>query len=161
LEVDSLAQNTPKPNPLVQVRWYAVKRREQLFFEVPQVLLILGVLAVAAWLAPGARLAGTHEQLGLPPCPSRLILGIPCPSCGLTTSFALMAEGRLGRAFMAHYFGPVLFAAMVGYGVLLGGFLVRRQRIRILWPDWMPITIIFTGIGLYILAWVVRVMQSV
>lgn len=37
---------------------------------------------------------GTHQQFGLPPCGFRVILGIPCPSCGGTTSVAHFVRGQ-------------------------------------------------------------------
>jgi hypothetical protein len=46
------------------------------------------VLALAAWVEPDPRGYGTHERLGLPPCGLMAVTGVPCPSCGLTTSFA-------------------------------------------------------------------------
>src|SRR3954447_16098360 len=45
------------------------------------------VLGVACWLRPDPRGMGTHQQLGLPPCTFYLYTDVPCPSCGMTTSF--------------------------------------------------------------------------
>jgi hypothetical protein len=42
-------------------------------------------------------------------CMSRLVLGISCPGCGLTRSFAAMAHGEFWRAFVFNPMGPVLF----------------------------------------------------
>ncbi len=69
-------------------------------------------LAVARCLHPSATGVGTHVQLGLPPCRFLAITGIPCPSCGLTTSFAFAAHLEFGRAFIASPFGLLLFFAM-------------------------------------------------
>ncbi|NBO19844.1 MAG: DUF2752 domain-containing protein, partial [Proteobacteria bacterium] len=44
-------------------------------------------LSNVRWLTPDARGLGTHEQLGLPPCGFYLWYGLPCPSCGMTTSW--------------------------------------------------------------------------
>jgi hypothetical protein len=68
------------------------------------------ILAIAAWLRPDARGFGTHQQLGLPPCGFEAITHLPCPGCGLTTSFAHMAHGHPIDAFRAHLMGPLLFA---------------------------------------------------
>jgi hypothetical protein len=67
-------------------------------------------LIAARLLHPDARGFGTHTQLGLPPCAFRAWTGLPCPTCGLTTSFAYMARLQLTSAFAAHPLGPLLFA---------------------------------------------------
>ncbi|NBT61963.1 MAG: DUF2752 domain-containing protein [Planctomycetota bacterium] len=51
---------------------------------------------------------GTHEQLGFPPCNFMILTGKPCPSCGMTTSFALMVRGDLGNALNANPVGSAL-----------------------------------------------------
>jgi hypothetical protein len=71
------------------------------------------VLITARLLVPDARGFGTHEQLGLPACAFLAWTGWPCPTCGLTTSFAHAAHGDLARAFSAHVLGPGLFAVTV------------------------------------------------
>ncbi|MDB4972520.1 MAG: putative transrane protein [Myxococcaceae bacterium] len=73
----------------------------------------LAVLAVARWLAPSASGLGTHVALGLPPCGFLLWTGLPCPACGLTTSFAQLARGQLLLALAANPLGLPLFALML------------------------------------------------
>ncbi len=67
------------------------------------------VLAIAAWLTPAPEGFGTHQQLGLGACTMLSLTGWPCPMCGMTTTFALLAEGRVAEAFENQPFGPVLF----------------------------------------------------
>ena len=55
----------------------------------------LAVLGVARWLAPAQAGHSTHTQLGLDPCTFLALTGWPCPMCGATTTFALMADGRI------------------------------------------------------------------
>ncbi|MFT3923616.1 MAG: DUF2752 domain-containing protein [Myxococcales bacterium] len=71
----------------------------------------LSVLAAARWLTPSPSGVGTHEQLGLPPCGMLAWLGVPCPACGMTTSFAHLADGDVLAAFRAHPLAPFLFVA--------------------------------------------------
>ena len=66
-------------------------------------------LGIAAWLSPDPNGHGTHRQLGLPPCSSVLAFGIKCPACGMTTSWALMIEGRIPEALVANVGGSLLF----------------------------------------------------
>lgn len=87
------------------------------------------LLAVAAALTPSGRGYGTHRQLGLPACSVPARTGYPCPSCGLTTSLAAMAEGDVAAAFDAHPFGLVLFAATVIAAVAGTAELVRGRAL--------------------------------
>lgn len=77
---------------------------------------LLAVLIIARMLPPDDRGFGTHERLGLPPCGLILTSGLPCPSCGMTTSFSLLMHGRPIDAFIAQPAGATLcFGAMIGF----------------------------------------------
>ena len=76
------------------------------------------VLALSAWLQPDARGFGTHQQLGLPPCGFEAMTHVPCPGCGLTTSFAAMAHLHVVEALRAHLMGPPLFALVAAVAVV-------------------------------------------
>lgn len=52
---------------------------------------------------------GTHRALGLPNCLFLEWTGLPCPSCGLTTSFTHLLHGHFSEAFTVHPLGPLLF----------------------------------------------------
>ena len=74
---------------------------------------LVGVFGVAAWLNPyeedgSARRLETHLQLGLPPCTFRVLTGLPCPSCGMTTSFSLLMHGDLENSLRANAVGTLL-----------------------------------------------------
>jgi len=71
----------------------------------------MGVLAVAAWLHPSHDGLGTHTQLGLASCQWISDLNTPCPTCGMTTSFASAAHGDFAGAFRAQPFGALLALA--------------------------------------------------
>jgi hypothetical protein len=76
-------------------------------------LASMTILGVAAWLHPYDEegrplLMETHRQLGLPPCTFKLVTGMPCPSCGMTTSFALMMHGDLLASMRANAVGTIL-----------------------------------------------------
>jgi hypothetical protein len=73
----------------------------------------LAVFAVAALLDPydekgAARQTETHRQLGLPSCTFKKLTGLPCPSCGMTTSFALLVRGDLWHSLRANFAGTAL-----------------------------------------------------
>lgn len=100
------------------------------FFGPALVLALwLGITGVALWLTPSRTGFGTHLQLGLPPCPSLLVLHRPCMACGLTTSFTACARGDVVAAFHAHALGPALYLGLTLGAVVSGVCLVRRRRI--------------------------------
>jgi hypothetical protein len=77
--------------------------------------LLVGVFAVAIRLRPyddagQPRRMETHLQLGLPPCTFYQMTGLPCPSCGMTTSFAFFVRGDLWNSFRANAVGTLLAA---------------------------------------------------
>ena len=62
----------------------------------------------------------THTQLGLPPCNFKVLTGLPCPSCGMTTSFALLMKGDVAGALRANSVGAllaVLCLALIPWGL--------------------------------------------
>lgn len=73
-------------------------------------LLVTGfVLALSLYLEPSAEGHGTHTQLGLNSCTFLAWTEFPCPMCGMTTTFALMAHGRVFQAIANQPMGVVLF----------------------------------------------------
>ena len=77
------------------------------------------VLALAAVLQPSPQGHGTHVQIGLFPCTFLQVTGWPCPMCGATTTFALLAHGRVFAGIQNQPFAAMLFVATIA-GALLG-----------------------------------------
>jgi hypothetical protein len=50
----------------------------------------------------------THTQLGMPPCNFVTLAGKPCPSCGMTTSFALLVRGDVAASLRANWVGSII-----------------------------------------------------
>ena len=67
-----------------------------------------GVLATAALLRPSDDGHGTHTQLGMPECAWPMAVDLPCPTCGMTTSFAHAAGGDLLASMQTQPMGLVL-----------------------------------------------------
>src|SRR5262245_47686731 len=90
------------------------------------VLGLVAVFALAVWLDPydeegQPRQMETHRQLGLPPCTFKLVTTLPCPSCGMTTSFALLMRGDVVTSLRANSVGTLLavfWMALVPWGVV-------------------------------------------
>ena len=79
-------------------------------------LAIVVVLVLARRLDPDPRGWGTHTQLGLPPCAFMASTGRPCPTCGMTTSFAWFTRGHLVDSWRANPAGSLL--APVGLALI-------------------------------------------
>jgi hypothetical protein len=76
-------------------------------------LLGIGVFVIAGTLHPYAAdgtplRSETHRQLGLPTCTFKYVTGMPCPSCGMTTSFALLIRGDVWHSLQANAAGTLL-----------------------------------------------------
>jgi hypothetical protein len=70
--------------------------------------LALAVLLVAFHLRPAHGGIGSHIQLGLEPCQFEQRTGVPCPTCGMTTSFAHLVRGQLPASLYVQPMGTVL-----------------------------------------------------
>lgn len=114
-------------------------------------------LAIARTLRPSANGYGTHQQLGLPPCAFFKLTSIPCPSCGLTTSFAHAARLHLYQAFITQPFGLVAFGLTV-LGIPLCILLMQRQ---IAWKDAIHArgvdVVLYLLLAAYLLSWVYKI----
>lgn len=85
-----------------------------------------GVLFLALWLSPNPSGIGTHQQLGLPACNWVANFDLPCPTCGMTTSFSHAVRGEfLGsiRAQPAGFLLSILTACtlLIGLYVMATG----------------------------------------
>lgn len=81
----------------------------------------IALLAVAGTLRPSGSGLGTHQQLGLPPCSVRMLFGIRCPACGMTTSWSHFARGEWAGSLAANAGGFLLAC----YAVLFSGVAAR------------------------------------
>jgi hypothetical protein len=80
----------------------------------------------------------SHQTLGLPACRFKELTGMPCPSCGMTTSFALLVRGDVMNSLRANWVGTglavfcVLFVPWALASSLRGRYLWVRNVERIL-----------------------------
>src|SRR5262249_35932720 len=112
----------PPPVLAVEERSRAPQRRLGLWVRLALVTIALGlvvVFAIAIRLNPnqGDRvwLSETHTQLGLPGCTFRKLTGLPCPSCGMSTSFAWLVRGNLWNSVRANFVGTLLAIFALAY----------------------------------------------
>lgn len=90
-------------------------------------ILCLAALSLASWLTPSPRGEGTHEGLGLAPCQFLARTGLPCPSCGMTTSFTWFAHGNLAASLYVQPMGTAL-AIVAGFCVWGGLYVALTGR---------------------------------
>jgi hypothetical protein len=90
-------------------------------------LLCLAPLVTAALLRPDPSGMGTHMALGLGACSFPRMFGIPCPTCGMTTSWAWFARGDLPASLWVQPMGALL-AFFAGAGFWAGLYVVATGR---------------------------------
>jgi hypothetical protein len=112
------------------------------------VLLFVVAARLDPYDADGSPLAmGTHKQLGLPECNFMRLTGVPCPSCGMTTSFALVMHGDLAGSLGANPVGTLLavcLLAAIPWSVA-GAVRGRWLWVRTLEPWLLRAVIVFTA----------------
>lgn len=101
---------------------------------------LAAVFTTAAWLQPygsdGQPLRmETHRQLGLPPCSFYQWTGLPCPSCGMTTSFALLVRGDVWNSLRANPVGTLLALLWLVLLVWSAGCAVAGQFFLVRSPE--------------------------
>ncbi len=92
--------------------------------------ICMSILFFAVTIVPQSRGFGTHTQLGLPECGFLSRTGHPCITCGMTTSFALMARGSILQAFATQPAGAIMALACLGACLITGYILIAGKRNR-------------------------------
>lgn len=117
----------PARRPWIELDRVIVTR--QLILDGVVVTVLTALLVLVARATPSTDYTGTHQQWGFPPCSMRVMFGIPCPGCGVTTGLAWMARGRVLDACLANLLAPALF--LVGAFVWVNSALALTLRRRV------------------------------
>ncbi len=125
---------------------------------------IVSVFIIAVYLNPyrGGRVwySETHRQLGLPPCNFKRATGKPCPSCGMSSSFALFVRGDVVNSLEANPVGTLLaaFLAIFVPWSLLAAFTGKVYGVRSL--EWILVRAVVIFFLLMFLRWAVLLVFS-
>ena len=120
----------------------------------------LTVLMVARSLSPDPSGMGTHTQLGLGGCGILLTTGVPCPMCGMTTTFSHMAHFELLAALRNQPFGVFLFLLTIfAFFIGLAEVLLPRNRLAKVWKLLQRWELLWASslIGGMILGWLYKI----
>jgi hypothetical protein len=127
-----------------------------LFSGVVSLLLVL----TGRLLTPARVGYGTHQQLGLPACPFLSLTGLPCPSCGLTTSFSHAAHFDFGAALVVQPFGLVVFLLVMGWIPASLILACRGHNWSALIESRQGSRILYLLILLYLLGWIYNILRT-
>ena len=119
---------------------------------------MLGLLGFAGWLQPDESGVGTHRKLGFPACGAITMCGIPCPSCGMTTSWSWFARGHWWRSWTTNPggFSLAIFVVVMSSWMGLSGLMNRW------WPlPCEPYVVAALGVVVFFITtvqWIARIM---
>ncbi len=120
------------------------------------VLIFAGVSAVflaALWVTPSESGVGTHHQLGLPTCGWIVAADLPCPTCGMTTSFSHAVRGQFFQSLFAQPFGLVLAIITLFMGAISLFTAVTGHSLALIWMPFCSRKYIILLGTLALLAW--------
>jgi hypothetical protein len=156
--VDGPLQTRHALGPLV--RFVRMERpRAGRLYALAIALTAVGLLVLAAALQPAAVGMGTHRQLGLPRCGFELTTGLPCPTCGMTTAFALTVRGRCVEAVKVQSAGFIFALATVGVGLVAAGGALTGKRPALNWYRIKPDRLVFWIAAGVVAAWGIKIVQ--
>jgi len=140
------------PKIRITGHWWKVRLVPLMIF-----VLSVGLLGVAAYLDPDSRGHGTHEGLGLPACGFLMTTGIPCVSCGYTTSFALASDGRLWQSIVNQP-GGALLALLTAMAALISAYTFVAGVSMMPVIQWMcrP-RFVISLVGFMLVAWIYKI----
>lgn len=117
----------------------------------------MALLVVAGWMTPSREHMGTHRQLGLPPCGFATVTGYPCPTCGMTTAFALVVRGRLIEAAGSSVFGTLLAVGTIVFVMAALACVIVGRYPNLNWYRIDAVKLVYYGALLLVLSWGLRI----
>ncbi len=151
LELESYAAQEDSVDEARPMRWWG--RTLLVSLTVPWIIVFTIALNLNPYGEDGqARRLGTHQQIalpgmdeGLPECNFKTLAGVPCPSCGMTTSFTLLMHADVWNSLKANFAGTALstFGLLFIPWALVSAFCGRFVLIRSLETVVFRLAIVF------------------
>ncbi len=147
IETQTGPQASPTANP----------RSNPRFAAAVVFIVSMAVLGVAFGLTPNEKGVGTHQAMGLPACGLLENAGVPCMTCGMTTSFSYAAHGDLIASFITQPAGAV-FALLTAMAAVVSGYalVTGMSLLPIGVLIWRPRMIVI-GMAVVLVAWVYKI----
>ena len=118
------------------------------------IAVAIGVIFLAAaWVTPSDRGVGSHHQLGLPTCGWIAAADLPCPTCGMTTSFSHAVRGQFLQSLFAQPMGLLLAIGTFLTGVLAIFTAVTGRSLALIWMPFCSRKYIILLVIFALLAW--------
>lgn len=120
-------------------------------------IVCLGLLLVARMMIPDPEGMGTHQQLGLPECGFKAVFSVPCPSCGMTTSWSWLTRGCWVESLRSNPGGTMLGIVCTVFGVWMLVTGIRgKWFLGIPSTFWLAI-LLGSTVAVTLLHWIVRI----
>ena len=100
-------EEVPEDDAQAIRRW---ARAVLLCLTVPWIIVFIVAVRIYPYEDGQPMTMGSHQQLGLPECNFKTFTQIPCPSCGMTTSFSLLMHADVWNSLKANFAGTALAA---------------------------------------------------
>lgn len=138
-----------------------------LVLTLPWIAVFSIAIGLDPYLADGeARRLGTHRQIrlpgmqeGLPECNFKAMAGLPCPSCGMTTSFTLLMHADVWNSLQANFAGTLLatfgllFVPWAFASAFFGRFVLIRRIEIVVFRLAIVFLVILFGRWAFVLLW--------
>jgi len=95
-------------------------------------------------------------------CGFRAVLGLDCPSCGLTRAFRAMGRLDVAGAFRYNPLGPVVFLGALALWAYAAGMVYTGGRLRL--PAWWgrhQLHVAWTGLAIFLLIGIGRICYEI
>lgn len=122
------------------------------------IFLLLGVIGLSICLG-GYILTPRPDDFTL--CSFRMVTGLPCPLCGVTTSFIYTVHGKIKKAFNKQPFGLFLYLEILITSLSLLFIAVTGKFYLKKWPHLLGKIILYINILFAGLVWIWQILLSI